>query len=309
MPLGVINEEGRKGVNFSGGSAISGGVRTKEGSKVTEDGTSIDMNAQEKGMQLRLGGGLVGAPVGAAVGGGVAGPAGAFTGMVAGSGVGALTGIGGNVGLTKRESVEETAAGMKKKVQERVKGFGGGLDVVGVEWANMDTGMRKRRIFEQTAEGVVKMEQWRHVVILGIQAAGWREEVDWRSKLKPGDMVEVEVMKDGVKQWIRGTITSQRGDNNFTITYGKGDDECRRVVNRAHATLRPPLDELEAYAEKKGVRLDDSSATSSATLRGGAKAAPPSTMDKMKDGVSGAAAKVSGAAAAGGQKLRDAFGG
>eukprot|EP00928_Gymnodinium_smaydae_P098953 TRINITY_DN931_c0_g1_i1.p1 TRINITY_DN931_c0_g1~~TRINITY_DN931_c0_g1_i1.p1 ORF type:complete len:644 (-),score=126.67 TRINITY_DN931_c0_g1_i1:140-2071(-) len=247
LPMGIINEEGRKGVQFSGGTAISGGTREKTGVFQKEDGTAGEMAQKERGMQMRLGGGLIGAPAGAALGG--------FAGAVIGSGVGSLAGVGGTVGKSTKstlETVGEGADAVKKGETTKLKGFAGGLDVVGAEWANLDTGMRKRQTFIETKEGRTLMEQYRAIVILGIEAKGWSEEVNWRSKIGVGDEIEVKIMREGEPVWVKGKVTSVRGTN-FTLKYGEGDDECRRVVSRNSSDMRPPLDTLESFAKSKGV--------------------------------------------------------
>ena len=57
-PTTLINEEGRKGMEFAGGSMVSVGQRDRYGSGQLEDGTTVTRSAHEEGVQLRAGGSL-----------------------------------------------------------------------------------------------------------------------------------------------------------------------------------------------------------------------------------------------------------
>ena len=57
-PTGLINEEGRKGMEFAGGSSLSVGYRDRFGEAQLENGTQISQRQHEEGVQLRVGWGL-----------------------------------------------------------------------------------------------------------------------------------------------------------------------------------------------------------------------------------------------------------
>ena len=57
-PTTLINEEGRKGMEFAGGSMVSVGQRDRYGSGQLEDGTTVTRSSHEEGVQLRAGGSL-----------------------------------------------------------------------------------------------------------------------------------------------------------------------------------------------------------------------------------------------------------
>ena len=57
-PTGLINEEGRKGIEFAGGSMVSVGERDRFGSGQLADGTEVCRSSHEEGVQFRAGLGL-----------------------------------------------------------------------------------------------------------------------------------------------------------------------------------------------------------------------------------------------------------
>ena len=57
-PTNLINEEGRKGIEFAGGSMVSIGCRDRVGFAQLEDGSQVRKSQHEEGMQLRVGQGL-----------------------------------------------------------------------------------------------------------------------------------------------------------------------------------------------------------------------------------------------------------
>ena len=58
-PTGLINEEGRKGIEFAGGSMMSVGERDRFGSGQLADGTEVCRSSHEEGVQFRVGRGLM----------------------------------------------------------------------------------------------------------------------------------------------------------------------------------------------------------------------------------------------------------
>ena len=54
-PTKLINEEGRKGMEFAGGSMVSFGQRDRYGSGQLADGTTVTRSSHEEGVQLRAG--------------------------------------------------------------------------------------------------------------------------------------------------------------------------------------------------------------------------------------------------------------
>ncbi|CAE6935242.1 unnamed protein product [Symbiodinium sp. CCMP2592] len=124
-PMGLINEDGRKGVDFAGGSSLSVGHRDRFGADVKENGTQISQSQHEEGVQLRVGLGTVLSATGA--------------GSLA-SGIGSAVGVSGNLGRTERVRHEQKPDGSYKLHSETVHGFAGGVDVAGVEQLNLDTG-------------------------------------------------------------------------------------------------------------------------------------------------------------------------
>ena len=54
-PTNLINEEGRKGIEFAGGSMVSIGCRDRVGFAQLEDGSQVRKSQHEEGMQLRVG--------------------------------------------------------------------------------------------------------------------------------------------------------------------------------------------------------------------------------------------------------------
>ena len=54
-PTNLINEEGRKGIEFAGGSMVSIGCRDRVGFAQLEDGSQVRKSQHEEGMQLRIG--------------------------------------------------------------------------------------------------------------------------------------------------------------------------------------------------------------------------------------------------------------
>ena len=57
-PTSVINEDGRKGLEFAGGSMVSVGQRDRVGSGQLADGTEVSRSCHEEGLQFRAGSGL-----------------------------------------------------------------------------------------------------------------------------------------------------------------------------------------------------------------------------------------------------------
>ena len=53
-PMGLINEEGRKGIDFAGGSSLSVGHRDRFG-EASENGVQISQSQHEEGVQVRVG--------------------------------------------------------------------------------------------------------------------------------------------------------------------------------------------------------------------------------------------------------------
>ncbi|CAE7903075.1 unnamed protein product, partial [Symbiodinium necroappetens] len=124
-PTKVINEEGRKGMEFAGGSMVSFGQRDRYGSGQLAD-TTVTRSSHEEGVQVRAGLG---------------------TALVASgnpsallSGLGSAVGISGNIGVTERAHLVQRPDGSYSQHMEAVHGFAGGVDVVGVEKLNLDTG-------------------------------------------------------------------------------------------------------------------------------------------------------------------------
>jgi len=240
-PMLVVDEDSRKGIRFSGGTDIIVGTRSREDIAVAID-SKVDHDQgkqlKEKGVQARLGGGLVLSPIGLAVGG--------IIGAAAGDGIGAAVGVGGNVGCTKATELNYSASGLVFLSERKLKGFGGSFDVAGVEWLKLDTGVVRVIIMEEDELGHLIREQRRSLVIAGIQVHGWDEQEDWKDKLMPGDEVEIRVFNGTKAQWVRSKI-SRLLKNGFITRYGNQGDEVHRVVSLKSSNFRPPLDSLKGY--------------------------------------------------------------
>ncbi|CAE7539975.1 unnamed protein product, partial [Symbiodinium sp. CCMP2456] len=113
-PTKLINEEGRKGMEFAGGSMVS---VDRYSSGQLADGTTVTRSSHEEGVQLRAGLGTALAATGA--------------GVLA-TGVGSLVGVSGNVGVTETFERREAANGDYSMDTEKVWGFAGAVDVAGV---------------------------------------------------------------------------------------------------------------------------------------------------------------------------------
>ncbi|CAE7833257.1 unnamed protein product [Symbiodinium sp. CCMP2592] len=134
-PTKLINEEGRKGMEFAGGSMVSVGQRDRYGSGQLADGTTVTRSSHEEGVQLRAGTDLSDWLMRLGTALAASGNPSALL-----SGLGSVVGISGNVGVTQRSHLVERMDGSYSQHAEALHGFAGGVDVVGVEKLNLDTG-------------------------------------------------------------------------------------------------------------------------------------------------------------------------
>lgn len=231
VPLGVVNECKRKGLEFSGGHVLAFGKRnlSEQKAQQTAEGveTVVEMQRLEQGMQMRVGGGAVLMPVGAAMGGAV--------GAFAGSAVGGLFGIGGNYGKTQQSERRVDKAKGKK-----IKGFAGGFDVVGLQWVNLDTGSVRTCKIDIDEDGEYTLHEQRKYKILGWTAWKFSDD-EYRQRLTKGKPVMVIVKgPDGALHCRIGEVTTS-WKNCVSVKYGEGDSEVRRIFSRKSKSLCRPL--------------------------------------------------------------------
>lgn len=243
LPREIVNEPNRKGIEFCGGHSISYGTRQKsnaDGSRTT----------RQQGTQFRVGGGIVASIVGGASMGPV--------GVAIGNAVGSLVGVGGNIGETVSTCVTQLNDGSLVRSSQTLKGFCGGLDIVGVEWLNLDTGRVWTRIATRDLCGNYSLEQFRKLTVLGLEIPRTRKnELDWRDLLKKSAMVQVFTRDGGIPRWTRAVVISTRM-NNISVKFDpihNGDGEIFSVIPRSSVKMRPcRVDEGEQQNCKEALR-------------------------------------------------------
>ena len=159
-PTGFINEPTCKGLELAGGSSISAGVREKTGEAVLKDGTAVHQQQTETGVQFRVGGGTV---LDVCAG----------THVPVASELASAIGLSGNVGRTERQETHAKSSMLSSSsssTHETIDGVAGGLDVLGVEMLNCDTGVSQKRLLkeESSLTSSTKEETFGHAVkVLG----------------------------------------------------------------------------------------------------------------------------------------------
>ncbi|CAE7361288.1 unnamed protein product [Symbiodinium sp. CCMP2456] len=142
VPLAVdrfINESTCKGLELAGGSKISAGIREKAGEAVLQDGTAVCQHQTEKGIQFRVGGGTA---LDVCVG----------THVPVLSELASAVGLSGNVGKTERVETHTKSSQLSSSsssTHETMDGIAGGMDILGVEMLNLDTGVSNKQLLKE----------------------------------------------------------------------------------------------------------------------------------------------------------------
>ncbi|CAE7263301.1 unnamed protein product, partial [Symbiodinium sp. KB8] len=122
FPMPTLDGE-RLRVDFAGGHSLSVGQRRRSGHEIARDETNMSSSQVERGVQFRCG-----------------------IPQTAG-----IVGVGGNLGRTETTEQLVRKNGSKKTTHGVLDGFKGGVDVLGVEVLNLDTGASQSHSLEQEA--------------------------------------------------------------------------------------------------------------------------------------------------------------